>query len=106
MTNDERNLLHLALKRVLIQMLELDLAPEQIGDDEPLFEAGLGVDSVEALALVTAVEQRFGVPIPDEEIGVGLFQDIRSLAQVVERVGGDALVASLHRHGGAAQGRR
>jgi len=78
------------LKRLLCETLDLDVAPAQIGDDEPLFEAGLGVDSVEALALVTAIERRFGVAIPDDEIGLGMFQDIRSLAEVLERLAAPA----------------
>jgi acyl carrier protein len=74
------------LKRLLIETLELDVAPAQIGDDEPLFESGLGVDSIEALALVNAIEKRFSVEIPDDEIGLSMFQDIRSLAEVLDRL--------------------
>lgn len=74
------------LKRILVETLALDVPPEAILDDEPLFEAGLGVDSREALALLEAVERRLGVVVPDDEIGTHLFQDIRSLAEVVERL--------------------
>ncbi|MFT3772411.1 MAG: phosphopantetheine-binding protein [Minicystis sp.] len=74
------------LKRILVETLELPVLPAQIDDDEPLFESGLGVDSVEALALVNAIEKRFGVVIPDDEIGIGMFQDIRSLAEVLGRL--------------------
>jgi acyl carrier protein len=83
MTGD---LVHDELKRLLVETLELPVLPSQIEDDEPLFEAGLGVDSVEALALLTAIEKRFGVRIPDDEIGLAMFQDIRSLAEVLGRV--------------------
>ncbi|APR75435.1 Acyl carrier protein [Minicystis rosea] len=84
---DEQGAIRDALKRVLVETLSLPVLPAQIDDDEPLFEAGLGVDSVEALALVNAIERRFGVRIPDDEIGIGMFQDIRSLAEVVSRIG-------------------
>lgn len=84
---DERELsIRDELKCLLCEALELDVVPAQIGDDEPLFESGLGVDSVEALALVRAIEKRFGVAIPDDEIGLAMFQDIRSLAGVLERL--------------------
>lgn len=82
----ERGRVRDALKAILVETLELDVDPAQIGDDEPLFEAGLGVDSVEALALLRAVERQFGVVVPDAEIGIGLFQDIASLASLVERL--------------------
>jgi acyl carrier protein len=74
------------LKRILVETLALDVPPEAIEDDEPLFEAGLGVDSREALAVLSAVERRMGVRVPDEEIGTALFHDIRSLAAMVERL--------------------
>jgi acyl carrier protein len=74
------------LKHLLVETLDLPVPAAQIGDDEPLFESGLGVDSIEALALVHAIERRFGVAIPDDEIGIGMFQDIRSLAEVVGRL--------------------
>lgn len=50
------------------------------GDD--LFDA-LGIDSVEAMSLVTALEETFGVEIPDYEV-----QDVRTfedLAAVIAR---------------------
>lgn len=54
-----------------------DLRP---ADD--LFDA-LGIDSVEAMSLVTALEERFGIEIPDYEV-----QDVRTfeeLAAVIAR---------------------
>ncbi|APR82179.1 Acyl carrier protein [Minicystis rosea] len=74
------------LKRILVETLGIDVPPDQIGDDEPLFESGMGVDSVEALALMSAIEKRFDIVIPDDEIGIALFQDIRTLAEVVDRI--------------------
>jgi acyl carrier protein len=72
------------IKGILIEVLELGIPAAQIGDDDPLFEDGLGVDSVEALTIVSAVEKGFGITIPDDEIGLPLFQDVGSLADVVE----------------------
>ena len=54
-----------------------DLRPS---DD--LFDA-LGIDSVEAMSLVTALEERFGIEIPDYEV-----QDVRTfeeLAAIIAR---------------------
>lgn len=67
----------------------LSLAAERFGKDraalraeDDLFDA-LGIDSVDAMTLLTALEERFGVEIPDYEV-----QDVRTfaaLAAVVER---------------------
>ena len=72
------------IKAVLVDVLELDLAPEEIRDDDALFSHGLGVDSAEALEIVTAVEARFGIRIDEDQIGLAMFQDVRSIAEVVE----------------------
>jgi acyl carrier protein len=72
------------IKRTLVDVLELDLPPEQIRDNDALFAHGMGVDSVEALEIVRELERRFAVTIADEEIGVALFQDVASLAAAVE----------------------
>ena len=56
-------------------------ASELRGADD-LFDA-LGIDSVEAMSLVTALEERFGIEIPDYEV-----QDVRTfeeLATVIAR---------------------
>jgi len=71
------------IKRILVDTLELDIPPEQIRDNDALFAHGMGVDSAEALEIVTAVEARFGVTIHEDEIGLGMFQDVSSIAAVV-----------------------
>lgn len=69
------------LKRLLVSSLHLEgLAPEAIADDEPLFSARLGLDSVDALELVVALEREFGVAVPSEEIGSESFSSVRALA--------------------------
>jgi acyl carrier protein len=52
------------IKRLIIETLDLeDLAPEDIGDDEPLFGGRLGLDSVDALELSLALERAYGVKV-------------------------------------------
>jgi len=56
------------LKHILIQRLTLRVRVDQITNDVPLFETGLGLDSVDALELAVAVETEFGVPVTDEDV--------------------------------------
>jgi acyl carrier protein len=72
------------IKRILVDVLELDVPPEQIRDNDALFAHGMGVDSAEALEIVAAVEARFGVQIHEDEIGLAMFQDVSSIAAAVE----------------------
>ena len=52
------------LKKMIVTSLNLDgITPERIADDEPLFGDGLGLDSVDALELVVALEKEFGISI-------------------------------------------
>lgn len=88
MTNDAQ--VRDRLKRLIVQSLNLDgMTPESIGDDAPLFgPGGLGLDSVDALELVVAMEKEFGIRIASNEVGRETFSSISSLARFVAgRVG-------------------
>ena len=70
------------LRRLVVDSLRLEgLAAESIGRDEPLFGPRLGLDSVDALELVVALEREFDVPIASEEIGGPAFTSLGSLAE-------------------------
>ena len=70
------------LKQLIITRLKLvDLTPEMIENDAPLFGEGLGLDSIDALELVLGLEKEFGVIIPDAEVGKKVFQSVRTMAQ-------------------------
>ena len=72
------------LKKLLVEALKLDdVTPEQIDDAAPLFGEGLGLDSIDALELAVAIERRFKVSIPDEEVGKQAFRSIDALAAYV-----------------------
>jgi acyl carrier protein len=72
------------LKELLITGLRLqEVAPDGIADDQPIFVEGLGLDSIDALELVVLIEERFGIAIPDEEVGKKAFASINALAQFI-----------------------
>ena len=55
------------IKELIISALELeDIRPENIGDSEPIFGEGLGLDSIDALELGIALKKRFGVKFSSE----------------------------------------
>lgn len=74
------------IKRLLISSLEMSPAAlDGVGPRTALFGRGLALDSVEALALVTAIEQDFGITVDDAEFTADLFQDLGTLADLVRR---------------------
>jgi len=74
----------LELKKLIIETLKLEeVTPEEIKDDGQLFGEGLGLDSIDALELVVALEKIYGVVIPDSEVGERVFRSVKTLAQFV-----------------------
>jgi acyl carrier protein len=83
MTNDATTAQR--IKRLLVEKLHLEgLTPENIGDDMPLFGEGLGLDSVDALELVVALEREFALRIQSHEVGREAFASVAALAAYVE----------------------
>ena len=78
------------IKDVLVQSLRLPFPAAQIADDVALFGEGLGLDSIDALELVLAVERTFGVTIGDEQTAKRALQSVNALAEFIEerRAGG------------------
>jgi acyl carrier protein len=72
------------LKQLIVEELHLaDVKPADIADAAPLFGAGLGLDSLDALQLAVALEERFGVRIADESVGKEAFASVEALAAYV-----------------------
>ena len=69
------------VKKLIIDSLRIEgMTPEEIETDAPLFGEGLGLDSIDALQLVVAMEKDYGVVVPDAEVGAIVFQSVRSMA--------------------------
>lgn len=74
------------LKAQIIEQLNLeDVKPEDIGDDEPLFGEGLGLDSIDALEFIVLLEQHYGIRIADPSQGRDIFHSVNSLADFIEK---------------------
>jgi acyl carrier protein len=77
----DRDTLKLELKRLIISELDLrDRTESDISDDAPLFGEGLGLDSLDALQLAMAIEERFGVAIPEGEQARTIFASVSAVA--------------------------
>jgi acyl carrier protein len=73
------------IKRLIVESLHLEgMQPETIEDEAPLFGEGLGLDSVDALELVVALEKEFGIKIKSQELGREVFSSVSSLSEFIE----------------------
>jgi acyl carrier protein len=74
------------IKRMIVENLMLQTAAEEIGDDQALFGPGsLGLDSVDALQLVVALDKNYGLKIPDPESARRVLQSITTMAEAVAK---------------------
>lgn len=69
------------VKQLIIDSLRIEgMSLDEIETDAPLFGEGLGLDSIDALQLVVAMEKEFGVVVPDAATGTTVFASVRSMA--------------------------
>lgn len=73
------------IKRLMVENLMLQYGPEKIADDQPLFGPGsLGLDSVDALQLVVALDKNYGLKIPDPEAARKTLQSVNTIVAALE----------------------
>ena len=76
--------LKLEIKQLLIENLMLQITAEEIGDEPPLFGPGsVGLDSVDALQLVVALDKKYGLKIQDPEAAKQILQSVQTIAVAV-----------------------
>jgi acyl carrier protein len=74
------------IKRMMVENLMLQFGVEAIADDQPLFGPGsLGLDSVDALQLVVALDKNYGLKIPDPEAARTILHNVNSIAAALEQ---------------------
>lgn len=72
------------IKRMLVEDLMLQITAEEIRDEQPLFgPEGIGLDSVDALQLVVALDKHYGIKITDPEVARGILQNVDSIADAI-----------------------
>ena len=71
------------VRKILIERLHVPLTAEEIDLDAPLFGTGLGLDSVDAVELVVAIETELSIRIPDGAAGPWMFRTVQSLVELV-----------------------
>ena len=66
---------------LLVEALNLDIAPDTIDPEAPLYGDGLGLDSIDILEVALVVSQRYGFQLrSDDEDNVRIFTSLASLA--------------------------
>jgi len=72
------------IKQMMVENLMLQITADEIGDDQALFGPGsLGLDSVDALQLVVALDKKYGLKIPDPEAARQVLQSVKTMTDSV-----------------------
>ncbi|MCW3481208.1 phosphopantetheine-binding protein [Neisseriaceae bacterium JH1-16] len=79
----------LALEReiagLIVATLNLDVAPEAIVPEAPLYGDELGLDSIDILEIALVMSKQYGVQMTtDSEANVTIFGSLRALASYIQ----------------------
>ena len=75
------------IKNMMVENLMLQVTANEIGDDQPLFGPGsLGLDSVDALQLVVALDKNFGLKIPDPAAAKEVLQNVNTIVAAIQGI--------------------
>ena len=87
MSSSSQTPAELELAQLLVESLNLDgVDPAGIDPDAPLFNAGLGLDSIDALELALAISQKYGFQLrSDNDENRVIFASLRALSAHVEQ---------------------
>lgn len=81
------------VRELVVESLQLQVEPEMIDADEPLFGGDATVDSMGSLEIIAALEREYDFHIPDDDQRVELFDSVRTLAVYVLNRRGQAVAA-------------
>jgi len=73
------------LKTQIIQALNLDVTPEEIVDDAPLFGHGLGLDSIDAIELIVLLDKKYNIKITQKENARKVFVSVKTMAEFIQQ---------------------
>ena len=73
--------LELELATLLVESLNLEVAPAEVDPEAPLYGEGLGLDSIDILEVALEVSRRYGFQLrSDDERNQQIFTSLRTLA--------------------------
>jgi len=75
----------LALAELIVGALNLEVAAADIDPGAPLFEGGLGLDSIDILEIALVISKTYGVKVrSDDENNTQIFSSLRALNSYIQ----------------------
>ena len=74
------------LAQLIVSTLNLEISPQEIAPTAPLYDEGLGLDSIDILEIALAVSKTFGVKLrADDKNNVTIFSSLRNLSAYIQQ---------------------
>ena len=84
----DESLLRNEIRSLVLETLMLAIPAEELTDELPLFgPEGLGLDSVDALQLVVALDKKYGLKMTDQEVARAALKNVATITEAVIRSG-------------------
>ena len=72
------------IKKKIIELFNLeDVTPDEIDENEPLFDEGIGLDSVDAIELIIYLDNEFGIKFSDMSESKEAFASTKALCEYI-----------------------
>lgn len=80
----ELTVLEKEVAQLIVESLNLAVNHEDLEPDKPLFNEGLGLDSIDALELSLAISQKYGINIRSDDKNINqYFSSLRALSKYI-----------------------
>ncbi len=78
--------LKMDLKRLIVEQCDIAIDPVEIGDDDPLFggDSRLGLDSIDALQISVAIQNKFNVIVTDSKKMRRVMRSMNTFADFIQ----------------------
>jgi acyl carrier protein len=77
--------LELEIATLLVDTLNLEVSPEAIEPEAPLYQEGLGLDSIDLLEISVVMSKRYGIQFKSDDPEITrIFTSLRTLSETVE----------------------
>lgn len=74
------------IKIIIVETLDLEVDPDEIGSEDLLFGGGIGLNSMATIEIIVGIEKAFEIQVPDEDLRVELFDSVQTMADYVRSV--------------------
>lgn len=79
----EKSEFELEIAQLMVEVLNLDVSHDEIEPESPLFEEGLGLDSIDMLELSMEIKKKYGIEISSSDDNQKIFSSLRSLSKFI-----------------------